>query len=165
MSSLQQQYMCTICHAFTRSSFKAVLRHMSDHRSEPHLSIVCGLENCSEVFGKYETYRKHVYRKHTQFVLSGSHSTDVSQGNGEDAMDVDMAMDEALVEEPVIPGSSTSDHGDSGSVEVFPKRSCALFLMKTREVRCVTQTALNGIVQDVRGFWEDAVERMEVIQY
>ncbi len=39
-----------------------------------------------------------------------------------------------------------------------PKRSAALFLLKTCEEYKVMQTALNGIVQDIVGLWQDAME-------
>ena len=42
------------------------------------------------------------------------------------------------------------------------KRLAALFLLKTREERKVTQVALDGIVQDFRGIWRDAMERLQV---
>lgn len=41
-----------------------------------------------------------------------------------------------------------------------PKRSAALFLLKTREERKVTQTALN--VQDVNGLYQEAMDRLQV---
>ena len=38
-----------------------------------------------------------------------------------------------------------------------------MFLQKTREERRITQVALDGIVQDFRGSWRDAMERLQVI--
>ena len=44
------------------------------------------------------------------------------------------------------------------------KRLAAFFLLKTRKERKVTQTALNGIVQDLRGLWRDAMGNVKVIK-
>lgn len=62
------------------------------------------------------------------------------------------------------PGVSTDQIDDTSlqGTEIFSKRSAALFLLKTREERRVTQTSLNGIIQDLRGFWRDALENLKV---
>ena len=43
------------------------------------------------------------------------------------------------------------------------KRSAALFLLKLREERKVTQTALNGMVLNMQEVWKDVVGQIKVI--
>ena len=50
-------------------------------------------------------------------------------------------------------------------VDADPQRLAALFLLKTCEERKITQVALNGTVQDFRGIWRDAMERLQVDNY
>ncbi len=39
------------------------------HNHEPNFSITCGLNNCKSSFTVYESFRRHVYRKHRKLVL------------------------------------------------------------------------------------------------
>jgi hypothetical protein len=54
------------------------------------------------------------------------------------------------------------EHERKKYADADPQRLAALFLLKTREVRKIIQVALNGIVQDFRGIWRDAMERLQV---
>ena len=163
MSSVEQ-FLCTICNNFVRSSFKAVFRHMSQHRCDPGLSIVCGIDSCTEVYTKYDSYRTHVYRKHREYVIGSSTST-LSE-TGSSSSNVHIGLHEGGHE---CESDDEVDDRIAGcdfeSESIFPKRSSALFLLKTREERKVTQTALNGIVQDMRGFWREAMGSLQVINY
>ena len=47
-------------------------------------------------------------------------------------------------------------------VECDLKRLAAMFLMKTLEERRITQVALDGIIQDFRGMWRNAMARLQV---
>ena len=149
-------FVCNICNSFAGQSFSAVLRHMGNHRFDPGLSIPCGIDSCPEVYKNYESFRSHVYRKHREVL--GPESTQAedritgirSQNGDTESAD---AHDVATVEE-----GGTMRTGE----DYDPKRSVALFLLKTREERNVTQTALNGMVQDIQGLWKDAMETMKV---
>ncbi len=39
------------------------------HAHEANFTITCGLNDCQSTFTKYESFRRHVYRKHTERVL------------------------------------------------------------------------------------------------
>lgn len=39
------------------------------HNHEPNFNITCGLNNCKSSFTVYESFRRHVYRKHRKLVL------------------------------------------------------------------------------------------------
>ena len=148
-------FVCNICNSFAGQSYSAVLRHMGNHRFDPGLSIVCGIDFCVEVYKNYESFRSHVYRKHRE-VLGSCESTQaegsipgISQIGDTESRE---AHNVALEEEETMMTDEDYD----------PKKSAALFLLKTREERKVTQTALNGIVQDIQGLWKDAMERIKV---
>ena len=56
-------------------------------------------------------------------------------------------------EEQILNGSCTDEE---------LKHSAAIFLLRTHEEHKVTQVALNGIVQGVRGLWDDAIQHLKV---
>lgn len=129
---------------------------MGTHRFDSHLFIRCGINSCTEQYRKFESFRSHVYRKHRE-VLTGpsspaedSGSTSVISTN-EDHQLLDnniTVVGDGIVEAP--------------SIIHDQKRSAALFILKTREERRVTQTALSGIIQDVQGLWRDTVNDLKV---
>ena len=129
--SLEKQYVCSVCHMFARKSFKAVFGHMSDHRCEPGINFVCGIDSCRQVYENFDSYRCHMYRKHRDHLVARSKGdADLSACND--------------------PNSHVGESVETGRTQVarFSKKSSALFLLKTSEERKVTQTALNRIIQD-----------------
>ncbi len=138
---------------FAGQSFSTVLRHMGNHRYDPGLSIRCGINSCTETYKNFESFRSHVNRKHREALARTSHAQTVNaDGDAQEHSDSDehLAQDESDVE---------WDDQESNEEQ---KRLAALFLLKTREERKVTQTALNGIVQDFRGMWRDSMETLQV---
>lgn len=148
-------YVCTVCNKFAGQSFSTVLRHMGTHRYDPGLSIKCGINSCTETYKNFESFRSHIYRKHREAVVNITTNciTNTSQ-NQEDGQ----------TEE----GRRQTDNGSEGDEQETSmgkndqQRLAALFLLKTREERKLTQVALNGIVQDFHGVWRDAMERLWV---
>ena len=69
-----EQHICIIFNTFSGSSFRVVFRHMSKHRSDPQLCIVCGIGSCNEMYKNYDSYRTHVYRKHREYLLASFES-------------------------------------------------------------------------------------------
>ena len=128
---------------------------MGAHRFDPVLSILCGINSCTEKYKNFESFRSHVYRKHREALVRSPQpgpspaETDVG-GAGK--------LDQEDGEDDI---AGWEDEGQTPCRD-DPKRLPALFLLKTREERKVTQTALNGIVQDFGGIWRDAMERLQV---
>ncbi len=46
------------------------------HAHEANFTITCGLNDCQSTFTKYESFRRHVYRKHTDRVLRPDNDDD-----------------------------------------------------------------------------------------
>ena len=129
---------------------------MSKHRCEPGLCIVCGIDACKETYKNYDSYRTHVYRKHRDCLVTSNDESELPQ-SGSSSTDVFLTENSTGPELEVM----SVDPIDT-STEIFSKRSSALFLLKTREERRVTQTSLIGIIQDFRGFWRDTLETLKV---
>ena len=152
-------YVCTICNLFAGKSFSTVLRHMGTHRYDPGLHIRCGINSCTEHYKNFESFRSHVYRKHREALVNVSRQAPLNDrlDQEESGRNGDLEIDGW--------GNDMNDMEHEETVakcDYDPKRLAALFLLKTREERKITQTAINGIVQDFRGVWRDAVERLQV---
>jgi len=146
-------YACTIRNLFAGHGFSATLRHMGTHRFDAASFIRCGINSCTEQYKNFKSFRSHVYRKQREVLVSDSTPIKTLVSSSLDQVDSEMDGDGG--EEDVEIEQRTQFNDD-------PNRSAALFLLKTHEERKVTQTALNGIVQDFQGLWRDAMERLQV---
>ena len=99
-----------------------------------------------------------LYRKHRECLIttcSSEHQVPRC-GNTSNTVQFESAEDTTDVATDSVEGSPVR------SEEIFSKRLAAMFLLKTREERRVSQTSLNGIVQDLRGYWRDNLESLKV---
>ena len=149
MACCEEKFVCTICNAFTHSSFRAVFRHMGTHRADPNLHIACGIDSCAATYKNLDSYKKHIYRRHRE-VLTFERVQDQSENVEDEDIFDPFTPPEAERE------SITRPRGDEA------KREAALFLLKTKEERKVTQRALDGIVRDLQGIWENSMDGLRV---
>ena len=130
-----RKYVCSVCHNFAAPSFDSVLRHIgSIHSCEPNLHLTCGIEGCPR---SYRSYRKHLFKKHQEFVDQTSQASDEQPLNGFDLND----------DEPSPPPSDARLQ-----VLTTPKHAAALFLLKAKEGHRLSQTALDGVIGDFSEF-------------
>lgn len=78
---------CPRC-AFSSTKFCQVVWHLRDHRHDSSFSIMCGVDGCAKTYNEFESYRRHIYRVHRNY------------------MDLDETEQEAGVEQMVLEESS-----------------------------------------------------------
>ena len=127
------KYTCSLCHSFASPNFEAVLRHIgSIHSFEPNFRITCGVDGCPRTYTSYRSYRKHILKKHGSWIKesdSGCHREEENE-------DFDLNNNS--------PQSSFCE-----TVEKPAMYDAALFILKAKEVRRISQRALNGLLFDV----------------
>ena len=157
-------YCCRVCGAFASSTFAAVLRHIGcTHEGDEQLALVCPVPGCprQDPYSNFESFRSHMYRKHRD-VLQQRSCLDTSEFEGttedtsgeEDIGDMDVLESEGFDCSPEDQGMRSSD-GDL-------QYSAARFLLKTREERKITQSAVDGMVHDISDLWDKAMKKVHV---
>ncbi len=68
-------FSCPKCSRRTFTIIKLIQHIGLIHAHEANFSITCGLNDCQRSFTKYESFRCHVYRKHTNTVLQQTITT------------------------------------------------------------------------------------------
>ena len=127
------RFSCTICHRFASSTLKRVVRHIgSVHSFEPGFQITCGVNGCARTYTNFRSFQKHLTRQHQ--AAFEKNTTD------------DSTADSHVLEEEIPLNIDASPIVTTEEERSSLKRSAALFLLKTKEVHRVTQTALNGII-------------------
>ena len=143
------KYTCTICYRYATRTLKGVLRHIGAvHSFEPGFSITCGVGGCARTYKNYRSFRKHLLRQHEADMERTSNTSSVPDGNDSLAENDDNASEDFGGDEPASCDTSADK-----------KRSAALFLLKTKEICRVTQTALNHIVEGTTELFQAHTQR------
>lgn len=61
---MAQLYQCPRCMRRTFTLVKFIQHVGLVHAHEPSFSITCGISECQSTFSQFQSFRKHVYRKH-----------------------------------------------------------------------------------------------------
>ena len=137
-------FTCSMCHQYTSSSIHAVLRHIgSVHAHQANFRVVCGIQECPRTYTNYYSFRKHLRRKH--IILEDVSQTDSFEYPLYD-QETDVSESEAL--QPYI------------DPDELLKRNVTLFILKTKEVRHVSQLALNDLIGDMSSMVQQTVDIM-----
>ena len=164
-------FCCLVCRAFVSPTFAAVLRHMcTTHATDQQLALVCPIQGCprQNPYTNFWSFRSHVYTKHRDVLkgrvsrpnlreLPGSNShSDTTEHPGHRS---DAGTEDVL-------GSALLDCNPEGSRQLSSEDdfqfAAAHFLLKTKEERKITQSAVDGIVQDMTGLWNTAVKQVQL---
>ena len=132
-SSRSKKIDCWICHKFSARSLKSTIRHIGNvHSRDPNFLVNCGIGGCTQNYTNFTSFRSHVYRKHRSHVSSCS--LHVESDNDHES---DNSVGDLNVDDP------------HSTVDFDFKRSCALFILKCKEVYKISQSAIDGLVTDV----------------
>lgn len=129
------QFTCSMCYHYTSSSIDSVLRHIgSVHAHQANFNVLCGIQGCPRTYTNYHSFRKHLRRKHICFV---SENVDI----GTQILDTNYS--------PPWSDYLISENLQSIDDDELLMKSMALFVLKSKEVRQVSQVALNDLIGDI----------------
>lgn len=158
-------YSCRVCGSFASPTFAAVMRHIgSTHAADEQLVLVCPVQGCTreDPYSNFESFRSHVYRKH-RGVLRGLSVVNAEGYNSCQVTAEDTSGTEAIDYEDVLESGEADCSLED--VETLPsdgdmQSDAARFLLKTREERKITQSAVDGVVKDVTELWDKAMKQV-----
>jgi hypothetical protein len=129
------RFTCSICYHFAASDMTAVLRHIgSIHAHQAGFRVVCGIGGCPRSYRNYGSFRKHLYRKHSEPPDTPA-STDAN-------FTPDVSSE--------FPNPVVFDRNDE------LKRSLIMFILKNKEVHNFSQFALNDLLSDISLILQDS---------
>lgn len=112
---------------------EAVLRHIGNiHAHQAGFKAVCGINGCPRSYTNFSSFRKHLYRNHSETVEPVDIPGNSSDNDSEFLTELD-----------------TSSPAVSLTEEEKLKRSLTLFIMKNKEIRQLSQIALNELLSDI----------------
>ena len=112
------------------------------HAHDPNFHICCGIGGCARTYTNFYSFKKHLYRRHRDslemaepFIPGDPNTHTGGIGSDESLWNADDVQPEL-------------EREDSICTKLQQKKQMALFLLKTKEVRKVSQVALDGIIED-----------------
>ena len=164
-------FCCQVCSAFASPTFAAVLRHIcTTHATDEQLALVCPIRGCprQNPYSNFESFRSHVYTKHRDVLkgrLSRPSHEELQESNSHSDTAEDPGCTSDVGNEDVL-RNTVIDCNPEGS-RLLPcdddfQFAAAHFLLITKEERKITQSAVDGIVQDVTGLWNTAVKQVQL---
>ena len=124
------------------------------HAIDPGFFIRCGVNGCPRTYQNFYSFKKHLYRKHRDTLQGGMSGRNVSVSNNDSDMELELLETRESEEETPVRFTR--------STKFEHKKQMALFLLKTKEVRKVSQTALDGILVDVSQLIQQTIEQVKI---
>ena len=136
-SRAMETYPCSLCFGEFLAPFEALLlNHVRiTHSCDPDFSIQCSSNACClRTFKNFRTYQNHLLTHRGHHTESGV----VSMGNGH------FSSSNAAANAEDSGSSDTMHYPTSTDMESFAAR----WILKTRESRCLTRSAMQGVIED-----------------
>lgn len=123
-----------------------ILRHIGlVHAHKPYFHIVCGINGCPCMYRNYNSFRKHLRRKHPCTPAQEDEQLSIAEPTVLEVPDDDHTVDT---------GTATSEEQS--------KLHAAMFILKTKEVNGVSQTATNELLQELSSVVQMTVNSIKV---
>lgn len=146
-SRMALKYTCSVCYAFSAPNYQSVIRHIgSVHSWEPHFRITCGVDGCPRSYSSYRSFRKHIMDKHQEIL---------SDGNTEPAPadeDADFSDDTYT---PCMASQTSVAQRRPNNIDK------ALFLLKLKEERRISQRNIDFLVDDITVLVQDEIRSLK----
>lgn len=150
-------YYCQYCPSFVAPSAKLLERHLKiTHYNEPGFNFTCPEVSCTRVFSNYRTYQNHLLT-HKNSVSSNTMIQQPVNIEEHDCSEISVRLTDtsAPSDEAAVNESYCED--TIGMTEEEMTDYCARWILKTSETRCLTRTAMVGIVHDVSDLIEEVM--------
>jgi len=156
---------CHLCEDFFAPSFKPLLSHLARvHANSPDFNLTCGIRQCGVTFTNYHSYKNHVRNKH--------HSTVFNQelvGGYQGNFEVESISEHQVSDSECITSDADVDERAAGvkanytapQMVVDRKKAVALWILKLKEGRKLTQTVTDEILGDVTELCCDMMSRLK----
>ena len=145
-------YSCEMCSGnrvpFVALNMALIVNHYGRyHRHDPDFYVTCKVGGCTASYRKFEGYKSHLRRFHKNIDLIPINEEGDVANNGSEEGDQCHMID---------------DHDEAnGCHHVDLKRQNALFLLKTKEMHQLTQTATDSLVSGTTCIVKNSIEQLK----
>lgn len=145
---------CWLCYRVAAPNLKGILRHMAVvHAYDPEFHIICGIAGCTRAYSNFYSFKRHAYRKHREHLDVISRHAEQDSDIAGVATDSDDHFDFADLLQ--------CDNFDETLSNFQHTKNMALFLLKAKEVRKVSQSSLDGLTSDFTIILQRILEQLK----
>lgn len=148
---------CQLCSDFSAPTPHLLLKHIGRvHANAPRFSLRCIFGGCETTYTNFHSYKRHIRKKHFRELINQTESdqdSDCELDNEADYLSDEEqnirmhASDESDLESIVSLGDHDTE--ESSSMEESSDREAALWILKLKEGRRLTQSTTEEILSDV----------------
>ncbi len=142
---------CPLCVEFHAPTIQLLIPHIRlVHSNQPGFCVTCGLDGCQRTFRNMKTFTNHMYQFHMiSRAVAIPHQVPSSMEREGESKSLDEDGYESPEDNAVLESPSTRDSDLPNTFEKELQSYAATWILKTREVYKLTQSAVNNIIQDV----------------
>ena len=163
---------CSLCNIYLPTGSAYVSHMRLVHSRDPNFSITCGLEKCQRWFRSFGTFNSHVYRDHRNYIVGGAATPtalrrtdrrEIEPGEPQSHSSAQFTLplqddQEATMDLTVLDAQL---HQLLETDEFEQKTVCAQFILKLKEIKGISQTAVDKVVQGVQGMFSHVTARLK----
>ena len=125
------------------------------HAHEPEFHIISGVAGCVRSYSNFYSFKRHVYRKHREHLnITSRHST---AAHSSDIASVVTASDDFDFSDMLECDNFNDTHSDFQHT-----KNMALFLLKAKEIRKVSQMSLDGLTSDFGNILQRTIKQLKL---
>ena len=150
--------------SFVSSTPNEWLTHLRNIDHHQPFNVDCCIRDCSKSFKSFSGLKSHLYRKHyVKRIADESNEDAISEREDNEEIVNDFATDFAI--EMDIESVNDDLEADVsrllGTDLQLQKRESALFLMRLREVRRISQASIDEVVSGCKDLFESTAKRLQ----
>ena len=165
---LGHNYHCPLCQILL-PSIKLWVSHIRlVHGPDPNFTLTCPLEGCSgSTYHKFQSFNSHIYRDHRSFLREKRPLLQVEEGEMQDEFENLVYSTASASDNTAAQVASTSSELQFDIDEILgediakQKKESALFILGLKEGKCLSQTAVNDIVDKCQGIFTHTLSRVK----
>ena len=152
-----------MCGDYSVPTFKLLLRHIGRvHGNSSDFIMLCGLDvngtRCATTFTNFHAYKRHLRKKHREVTSNTEVTEEKSDEEVDNPEDTGEAVEVNCLDE-CGPSSPTSELSQI-ETEKDLNREVALWILKLKEGRKLTQSAVDEVLSDVTELCTDVVTHL-----
>lgn len=153
---------CPLCN-FSSPSRGLWLSHLrSVHSKDNDFFISCDINGCGSSYSRCASFVSHIYRQHREIIMAGQlqNSPVVSYNDcGEDRRDIESF--ELMCSEPLRSDLQHAVDQLLQTADEEQKKKAALYILNLKEIRGLSQVAIDNIVQETQKVFNHSFGRIK----
>jgi hypothetical protein len=128
------------------------------HRHDPDFYVTCQVKQCGATYKKFEGYKSHLRRHHKGYDFTNG--TDENSEEDQLEEDINPGQNNYVGENENADENQLYDRPTDQNVDLLKQN--ALFLLKTKEIYSLSQTATDSVISDTTNIVKNTIDLLRM---